>query len=606
MLTPADENGIDEDSNGYIDDLSGWNFADQNGDVSSTNPHGTAVAGIVAGTGQGGTRTGVAPAARLMLLRVGSDVTLTATQSEVWQAMQYASSQSADIVNLSMRWRDDHDPDLASWREEVDFLTGGGVLFVTVAGNDADLVWAPPQSITTPGRVPSALTVGATDQSDVLWFDDSDPALPPIGSNTGPVTWQAVPGFMDYPYPPGLMKPDVVAPGVGITSTYLPQPPNRYQQVSATSFAAPHVSGLAALLLQVDSNLGPYELRYLIEESAVDLPLSGLAPGPDVSHGWGRVDAGAAAALIPIDPTPYDLSITATDHEWTTVDIWVDNDDDGAEDTPIARTVNHLYARVRNLGGQVAGNVQLAFYYADVATIGIGDFDPNGDGDRQDGNFDFIGTYAVPLLGPAGSDHAAAIGSVNWEIPLPTSDHWCVGVSAHVHAPNALESDTSNNRAFRNFFEMLVMTSQSLEFRLAPPPGQEREAFDLVLRRVGVPAEVKLYLRVDNALLPAFAVAASRLGSRVLELPGERGSGYTLFPIEGDATRFVDVHFADGEPIPVSLWVRAPTEIALPRDARVVVSVHGVEDEPVGGLTLQLLRGSPRQRGGPYYPKNRR
>ncbi len=603
-ITSADQDGVDTDGNGYVDDLAGWNFENQNSIITGTSLHGTGVAGIVAGTGAGGTRTGVAPGAQLMLLRVSSAVTDYATQQQVWEAMQYAADKKADIVNLSVHWRDDFDPDLPAWREAVDLLTEAEILCVAIAGNDADFIFAPPDSITTPGRVPNALTVGATDHLDALWLETGSTT---IGSNTGPVTWQSIPGYMDYPYPPGLMKPDVVAPGVGVTTTYKPNPPEiRYRPVSGTSYAVPHVSGLAALLLQKDIDLGPFELRYLIEESAVDLPATGLFAGPDVNFGWGRVDAAAAFALLPIDPTPYDLSITPTGAEWTTIDIWVDNDDDGIEDIPIATSVNHLYARVRNRGGQVVGNVQLVFYYADVATTGIGGFDPNGDGDPKDGNFIPIGSYTIPLLGPAGSKHAEAIGLVNWEIPLPTSDHWCVGVAALVDQPNEpAEVDVSNNNAFRNFFEMLVMTSQNLEFWLAPPPGGENQPFDLVIRRPNIPAEALLFLRVDEALVPAFEEAA-------IEVPGEKhalsrdGSrGFTLFPIEGEVVRFKRILAPNGEPMPVSLSVRVPPEVRLPPDPRVVLSVHDADDRPAGGLTVNLVRGSSRQRGGPYHPIKR-
>lgn len=603
-ITAADQDGLDTDGNGYVDDFAGWNFEDQNSTISDTSLHGTGVAGIVAGTGAGGTRTGVAPGAKLMLLRVGDDLNDYATQQQVWDAMQYAADQNADIVNLSLKWRDDYNPDLPVWREKVDLLIESEILCVTIAGNDADQMFAPPYSITTPGRVPNALTVGAVDQNDALWFETGSTT---IGSNTGPVTWQFVPGFMDYPYPPGLMKPDVVAPGVGVKTTYKPNPAEiRYRiPPPGTSYAAPHVSGLAALLLQKDTDLGPYELRYLIEESAVDLPASGLFAGPDVNFGWGRVDAPAAFALLPIDPTPYDLSITPTGAEWTTIDIWVDNDDDGIEDTPIATSENHLYARVRNRGGQVVGSVQLVFYYADVATIGIGGFDPNGDGDPKDGSFIYIGSYTIPLLGPAGSDHAEAIGLVNWEILLPTSDHWCVGVAALVNQPNEAEVDISNNIAFRNFFEMLVMTSQNFGFLLTPPPGQENQPFDLVIRRPGVPAEAQLFLRVDEALVPAFEEAAIELPGGKHRITRDDSRDFTLFPLEGEVVRFRNIRAPNGESMPISLSVRVPPEVRLPQDARVVLSVHDADDRPAGGLTVNLERGSSRQRGGPYHPIKR-
>ncbi len=602
-------NGSDDDGNGKIDDLKGWDFYDDDAIVSDSSSHGTQVSGIVAGTGDGGTQTGVAPGASLMLLKVGAAAD-DVTQGQVWEALQYALAEEADIVNLSLNWAADLKPDYASWREEIDILSQAGVLVVAIAGNDASErpfinevgdheILDPPDSVTTPGRVPSAMTAGATDSSDALWYEDLPPPDGAVGSNEGPVTWQDVPAFADYPDPPGLLKPDVVAPGVDIVAPFKPGAPNNlYWTDDGTSFAAPHVAGLAALLLQNDSELGPYDLRYLIQETALDL---GDA-GPDISYGWGRIDAVDAAALT-IDSTPYDLSITATGDEWTTDDIWVDYDDDGVEDTPIAEVENHLYARVRNLGGQVVSDVRLAFYYADVATIGIDGFDPNGDADPSDGDFTFIGSYTVPLLGPSGSDHDTAIGLASWTIPVPTSDHWCVGVAARAEPPNGSESDLTDNLAFRNFFELVLMSSASMEFRLAPPPRRKREPFDFEIRRIALPERAHLTLVVDPRLAPMFEQDAP--GRR----PPPAGAGKRDQPayldLDREVVRFRGLRAPGGEPMRLSLAVHVPMEVELPRDARVVMSVLDAGEKKVGGLTVELVRDPSLRRAGPYSLKKR-
>ena len=215
MLTTADRNGIDEDGNGNIDDVVGWDFESSDNDPSPNlfesgraRGHGTHVAGIIAGDGSNGMSTGMAPGAQLMILKINS-------QRSVWQAMEYALINGADIVNLSIGWPRSAAPDLATWRDVVDNITDAGVLVVAGAGSggEAPLVHSPaPEDITTPGRVPRALTVAALDApSDNPWLD-------PVAkfSSTGPVSWQAVPGFNDYPFPPGLRKPDVTAPGVNV------------------------------------------------------------------------------------------------------------------------------------------------------------------------------------------------------------------------------------------------------------------------------------------------------------------------------------------------------------------------------------------------------
>src|SRR5690606_14977192 len=70
VLDPGDLNGIDDDNNGYIDDLVGWDFAENDNDPMDDNGHGTHVAGTVAGDGSAGTQTGIAPAAKIMILKV--------------------------------------------------------------------------------------------------------------------------------------------------------------------------------------------------------------------------------------------------------------------------------------------------------------------------------------------------------------------------------------------------------------------------------------------------------------------------------------------------------------------------------------------------------
>jgi hypothetical protein len=594
--------GSDTDSNGFVDDCTGWNFADDAGVFSGNSPHGTYVAGVVAGTGSddpGRIRTGVAPGASLLLLQVKAGTGGT-TQSEVWAALDYALLMKAKIVNLSSAWAADQDPDEASWRVEVDVLVECGVLFVTITGNDADQrkiggdlgVYSPPWSVTIPGRVPSALTLGATDSLEELWYEAPvGPGGDPAGSNTGPVTWESVVGFQDYPDPPGLMKPDVVAPGHDIDVTY--NAAQLYLQKAGTSLAAPHAAGLAALLLESDPNLGPFELRYAIEESALDLPLSGFAAGPDNGFGWGRIDAeGAMNVAQAIDSTDYDLAITATNSHWTSVDIWVDNGDDETEDTPVAFVDNHLYARVRNLGGQVVGNVRLVFYYADVSTIGTAGFDPDGDGDPSDGNFIPIGSYTVPLLGPSGSGHDEAVGLVTWNIPKPTGDHWCVGVAALADPPNAAELDTSNNCAFRNFFDLVIDTSGSMMFSLRPPQRNERAPFDFVVHKRHLPAQARLALAFDPALAPVLAKArpqAGAVGSRI--------------ELDEDSCFFRGVQLSDGQPVPLTLVVRVPSAVQLSDEARAVISVLAEDGTEIGGLTVRIRRDPSQRRVGPYPPK---
>lgn len=483
QFTAADNNGIDDDSNGYIDDVVGWDFQNNDNDPNDWYGHGTHVAGTVAGNGSGGTATGVAPEAKIMALGYSGDP--LAGQAEAWQGMEYALENGADIVNFSSAWKDAWSPDYETWRDNSETLIDGGVLFVVAAGNDDPHVSAP-GDVLTPARIPRVLAVAATDNTDTI----------ASFSGQGPISWQNVPSYTDYIYPPGLLKPDVSAPGVGINSC---KKDGGYMNMDGTSMASPHAAGFAALLLEHDPTLLPHEITYILKETAIDLGTG----GPDNVYGYGRIDVQAAVDFNYAKTPTYDLMVTGINTSCWTSDIWVDNNDDGIQEDPIANTNNHLYARIKNNGGQAVGNVEVKFYYADVASIGVAGFDPNNDGDPSDGNFNYIDSYFIPVLGPNGSSQDTAEAVVNWNVAIPTGNHWCVGVGIVAHTPpNVPEVNTSNNRAFRNFFHIVVTYNQILPFEFLVYPDARRplDPFDLEIVRKGLPQEFNIQLMVDKRI----------------------------------------------------------------------------------------------------------
>ena len=195
-------NGIDDDGNGYVDDLIGWDveFGDNNPD--DNNSHGSHVAGTVAGDGTSGTQAGMAPDAQIMVLRVGLTF---ADEPDVWEAMQYAADNGADSISMSLGWPHGQNPDRATWRNNCENTIDLGTAMVIAAGNEGS--GNEPDNIRTPGDVPRIISVGATDCSDnIASF-----------SSRGPVSWENVAPYNAHPYPPGLVKPDVSAPGVSTT-----------------------------------------------------------------------------------------------------------------------------------------------------------------------------------------------------------------------------------------------------------------------------------------------------------------------------------------------------------------------------------------------------
>lgn len=240
--------------------------------------HGTHVAGIIAGNGfdSGGARSGIAPAARLVVLKVLNHKG-EGRISDVIAALDYVVSNktalNVRIVNLSVAtgvYESYHsDPLTLAARQAV----RDGIVVVAAAGNAGRGRAGSTQygGITAPGNAPWVLTVGASSHSGTVnRADDSIAAF----SSRGP-------GAIDYG-----AKPDLVAPGVGIESltdpssrlymvnspyllngtvptSYLP-----YMSLSGTSMAAPVVTGTVALMLQANPSLTPNAVKAILQYTA--------------------------------------------------------------------------------------------------------------------------------------------------------------------------------------------------------------------------------------------------------------------------------------------------------------------------------------------------
>jgi subtilisin family serine protease len=217
-------NGVDDDGNGYVDDVHGYDFVDRDGTPQDANGHGTHVAGIVGARGANGIGiAGVAWRARLMAVRV-LDGQARGTTTAVAEGLRYAVDNGARVVNLSLAGPTST-PDLAV---AVRYAQDRGVLVVVAAGNDgADLAVAP----TFPAAYAedNVLGVAATTR---------DGELARVSD-----------------YGPGA---DVAAPGEEILSTALG---GGYEWRTGTSMAAPQVAGTLVLLASARPDLDAGGLR---------------------------------------------------------------------------------------------------------------------------------------------------------------------------------------------------------------------------------------------------------------------------------------------------------------------------------------------------------
>lgn len=241
------------------------NFTEEK-DARDRHGHGTHVASTVAGTGNasGGDRRGVASGADLVNGKV-LDGNGSGLISWIIAGMEWAAGEAdADIVNMSLG------ADAASeagqlMSRAVDTLTAAhDTLFVIAAGNDGC-----DGCVDSPGSAVSALTVGAVDREDALADFYS----------RGPV-----PGSQ-------ALKPDITAPGVGIWAARAEGAAaggsGEYLQMSGTSMATPHVTGVAALLAQARPALGAAALKGALMSTAASA--NGLTA---YQQGAGRVDVG--------------------------------------------------------------------------------------------------------------------------------------------------------------------------------------------------------------------------------------------------------------------------------------------------------------------------
>jgi len=238
------DNGLDDDGNGYVDDSYGWDFVNDDAEPQDDYWHGTHVAGVAAAdTDNGQGVAGVSWGAKIMPLKA-LNASGDGNYADVASAIVYAADNGARILNLSLGGEDYS----AALAEAVGYARERGCLLAAAAGNESGAVLYPAAN-------DGVLAVVATTRWDGRWYR----------SNYGP-------------------EVDVAAPGADIYSTTLN---DAYLSASGTSAAAPHVSGLAALVWSVQPDLTNDDVARVITETVRDLG----APGWDRFYGWGRIDA---------------------------------------------------------------------------------------------------------------------------------------------------------------------------------------------------------------------------------------------------------------------------------------------------------------------------
>jgi subtilisin family serine protease len=290
-------NGLDDDGNNKIDDLYGWDFAENDAsllDAGSHFPgwdHGTHVAGIVAAEANNATGVaGVCPGCKIMVLKIASDANggALSTAAEI-KALAYAKSKGVKIVNMSFggpQWSN----------AERTAIKNSGLLAVVAAGNESldndmavgvDLNSDGQADIFSPSypasyTLPNILTVGASNHADESGY--STECREKYGFSKPRCA------FTNW----GHDSVDLDAPGVDIESTVPVSKPSDWETWDGTSMAAPNVAGVAGLVLSQNSLYSVAQLKNAVMHSVDpgELDTLYIAPAAGFSGSSGTVALG--------------------------------------------------------------------------------------------------------------------------------------------------------------------------------------------------------------------------------------------------------------------------------------------------------------------------
>lgn len=284
----------------------GYNCRDDNHETMDYYMHGSHCAGTICGDGTSGTTTGMAPDATLMIVKI-LDNDGNGTANDIVAGMEFAVEHDADVMSLSLGIAGAQISEKVLLRQTcVNALEAGVVAAIAVGNEGNQLNYFPvPNNVRTPGSCPPpwihpdqqsnsgelscVVAVGAVDYNNAY----------AQFSSIGPSTWQGT-SYNDYHFVGniGLIRPDVVAPGVEIVSLDF-STNDGHLSLNGTSMATPCVAGVMCLLLEKNPYLTPAEISMALETTSTS-----LSETKSNQFGSGCIDALAAIESID-EGTPF-------------------------------------------------------------------------------------------------------------------------------------------------------------------------------------------------------------------------------------------------------------------------------------------------------------
>lgn len=424
------DNGMDDDGNGFVDDIHGANLVAGTGDPTDDHGHGTHVAGIVAAQANNGIGgVGVAYNSQIMAVKA-AQYSGVLTTADIAEGILYAVDKGADVINMSFGGYFQ-----SQVEEDALAVAFGQAVLVAAAGNDAknnEVICRIPAKAMYPASYPWVLGVMASAQSPNAYGD-----------------WLASFSNRDVKAENSI-EYNLMAPGSGIYSTL---PGNRYASWSGTSMSTPVVSGIAALVRSYYSDKDKYSSRFVMGQIAPTGPLlRGYSPPCLAPISYHMADAQTALASTP------QPSLTYLEH-WLFDDknLSAFNDDDGRVDA--GETVD-LAITIRNHWGK-ADNVAIKL----EPVAGVVGPDPYVTMIIDTVNYGAVGSFSPDDNGLVYDTAGAIIGVNNpfrFSVRTDTPNEHIIPFKVTITSINGFDTGDSTLYAFESNFFITVTNGREL------------------------------------------------------------------------------------------------------------------------------------------------